>query len=352
MALSAEEMAPLIESQRTIWGLLLAFADSMAIKSAVELRLADIIQAHDCPVTLSQIASAIDSPTPPNTDYLRRIMRYLVNKKIFSVVANDCDEEILYGPTPLSKMISNEFELSLAVAPMILFQTHPQTQASWHYFSKCVKYGGAAFRTAHGCDAWELASKDDDFNKLVNNGMACSSNMLVAIVAQYEGFKTIESLVDVGGGTGTLLASIVKEHPNIKAINFDLPHVIASAPEIPGINHVGGNMFETVPAGEAIILKWIIHDWPDKECIKILKNCWKAIPENGKVIMIDIVLKQKEDGSYCDYGLKFDLIMFAHTTGKERTEQEWKHILNEGGFTRYKIIPDILLSTCIIEACP
>jgi hypothetical protein len=347
MPLSEDEMAPLVESQRAIWGFMLAFADSMAIKAAIELCLADIIQSHGEPMTLSQIASAIDSPTPPNTDYLFRIMRYLVNKKIFS--AEKISGETLYSPTSLSIWISNDFELSLA--PMILFQNHPLQQAGWHCFSKCVKEGGDAFTTAHGCDTWEFGSQNGLYNKILNNGMACTCNLAMAMLAQYEGLKNMDNLVNVGGGTGQLLASICEEHPHIKAINFDLPHVIATAPELPGVTHIGGDMFESVPNGDNILLKWIMHDWPDKKCIQILKNCRKAIPENGKVVLIDIVLQQNKDGSYCDIGLKADLLMFAHTGGKERTEQEWKNILEKGGFTRYKIIP-VILSTCIIEAYP
>ncbi|KAM7257955.1 hypothetical protein ACFE04_016050 [Oxalis oulophora] len=346
---SAEEMSPLVESQRAIWVLMLAFVDSMATKCAIELRLADIINSHDGPMTLSQIASAIDSPTPPNTDYLFRIMRYLVNKNIFSATTDDGNEETLYGPTPLTMWITNDFELSLA--PMILFQNNPLNQQSLHCFSKCVKQGGDAFTIAHGCNQWEFASKNALYNKMLNKGMACTSNLAIPILAQYEGLKTIGSLVNVGGGTGQLLSSIIEEYPHVKGINFDLPHVIAMAPELPGVTHVGGDMFKSIPTGEAILLKWIMHDWPDKECIQILRNCRKAIPENGRVVLVDIVLQQKEDGSFCDFGLQADLLMFAHTGGKERTEPEWKNILNEGGFSRYKIVLSIV-STCIIEAYP
>ncbi|KAM7278697.1 hypothetical protein ACFE04_005831 [Oxalis oulophora] len=348
MALSAEEMAPLAESQRAIWGFMLAFADSMAIKAAIELRLPDIIQTHDGPITLSQIASSISTSSLPNTDYLFRIMRYLVNKKIFSATM-DNNGKTLYSPTPVTIWISNDFELTLA--PMILFQNHPLAQASWHCFSKCVKEGGDCFTAAHGCDVWEFASKNGVYNKLLNDGMACTSNLSSTFVAQYEGLKTMRSLVNVGGGTGQLLASIVEEYPNIKAINFDLPHVIEMAPKLPGVTHVVGDMFESIPAGENILLKWIMHDWSDKKCIQILKNCHKAVSDNGKVVLVDIVLRQEKDGSYCDVGLKADLLMLANTGGKERTEQEWKNILNEGGFTRYNIIP-VILSTCIIEAYP
>jgi hypothetical protein len=84
----------------------------------------------------------------------------------------------------------------------------------------------------------------------------------MVVLAQYEGFKNMGNLVNVGGGTGQLLARICEEHPHIKAINFDQPHVIATAPELPGVTHVGGDMFESIPSGDNILLKWIMHHWP------------------------------------------------------------------------------------------
>lgn len=100
-------------------------------------------------------------------------------------------------------------------------------------------------------------------------------------------------------------------------------------------------------------MQWIMHDWNDSDCIKILKNCRKAIPERGGKIMIaDIVLEPSGDGVLDDTRLVFDLVMIAHASGgKERTENEWEKILKEGGFPRYKIIKiPALLS--IIEAYP
>ena len=96
-----------------------------------------------------------------------------------------------------------------------------------------------------------------------------------------------------------------------------------------------------------------MHDWSDEDCVKILKNCRKAIPEkSGKIIIADAVLEPEGSGLFDDTALVFDLVMVAHTTGgKERTEKEWKKILEEGGFPRYKIIRLPAL-TSIIEAYP
>lgn len=102
------------------------------------------------------------------------------------------------------------------------------------------------------------------------------------------------------------------------------------------------------------MMQWIMHDWAEEDCVKILKNCKKAIPEKkGKVIILDIVLESSEgDGMFGEARLAFDLVMLAHNAGgKERTEKEWKKLLNDGGFPRYKII-NIPSMLSIIEAYP
>ncbi|MBA0855940.1 hypothetical protein Goshw_021506 [Gossypium schwendimanii] len=111
--------------------------------------------------------------------------------------------------------------------------------------------------------------------------MACRSKFVTsAILSGYkQGFNSIGSLVDVGDGTGGLITEIVKVYPHIKGVNFDLPHVISTAPAYNGVSHIDGEMFHAISNIDAIIMKWILHDWDDEDCIKILKNCKKAIPK-------------------------------------------------------------------------
>ncbi|PKI36109.1 hypothetical protein CRG98_043501 [Punica granatum] len=106
-------------------------------------------------------------------------------------------------------------------------------------------------------EIWEKALKNPMFNKLFNDAMACNSkNVMQAIMAAYrDRFGPIGSLVDVGGGIGWVIATIVKANPHIQGINFDLLHVVATAPAHPGVEHVGGSMFESVPTADAVILK-------------------------------------------------------------------------------------------------
>merc|ERR1711933_613960 len=164
--------------------------------------------------------------------------------------------------------------------------------APWHYPSQCVKQGGIAFKKAHRCEMWDFASQNPEFNKLFNDALACTTKIVMrAFLSQYkDGFNYVRSLVDVGGGTGGELAEILKTYPHIKGINFDLPHVVATATEYDGVSNVGGNMFDAIPNADVIFMKWILHDWSDEACVKILKNCRKAIPEEtGRVVLVEIV---------------------------------------------------------------
>ncbi|XP_048137844.1 xanthohumol 4-O-methyltransferase-like isoform X1 [Rhodamnia argentea] len=357
---SPDEPEAILRGQAHIWRQMFAFADSMALKCAVELRIPDIIHSYGGgPVTLAQIASRIPAPSP-GTTYLARIMRLLVRNNIFSAQRCQPDgghesQETLYGITPSSRWLLQGPGSELSLAPLVLMENHPWLMSPWHCFSDCIKTGGVAFEMAHGCKIWDFASANPEFNRLFNDGMAGTSKILVrAIVEGYKaGFKSIGSLVDVGGGIGVTLATIIKSFPHIQGINFDLPHVIATAPAHDGITHVGGDMFETIPHAEAVFMKGIMHDWGNEDCVKILRNCRKAIPEkNGKVIIVDVVLKPEGNGMFDEIGTVLDLVMMAHCSGgKERDELEWKNIVEKGGFPRYNIIKTSSL-LFIIEAYP
>ncbi|PHU07727.1 (R,S)-reticuline 7-O-methyltransferase [Capsicum chinense] len=238
---------------------------------------------------------------------------------------------------------------------MFLFQNNPILIAPWHYFSNCVKEGGIAFKKAHGCEIFEMASKDDELNKIFNNGMKSVTRCIMkTIVKRYKDrFNSITSLVDVGGGIGAAMTEIVKAYPHIKGINFDLPHVVSTAQKYDGVEHVGGDMFEAIPPADAVFMKWVMHDWGDEDCVKILKNCRKVIPEKtGKVIIVDAVLKSESEDLFDNIKFILDMVMIAHSSGgKERSEDEWNKLLKEAGFPRYNII-DIPSWPSIIEAYP
>lgn len=267
------EEALQLQGQALIWKQMFAFADSMALRCAVELHIADILHSHPHPLTLSQLASGIASTTaggrqPLDIPCLARIMRLLVRKGVFAVHHSPGDKEPHYGPTHASSWLlrggdgdddlrRRRRQQPMTLAPMVLVGTHPIATDPWQYLSRCVVEGGVAFEKCHGCEIWDVMAIDPEFNRVFNDGMACTATITMKAVTQcYEdGLAHIGSLVDVGGGTGTAIAEVVKAFPHVRGINFDLPHVIATAPEIPGVSHVAGDMFREVPKADAVMMK-------------------------------------------------------------------------------------------------
>lgn len=236
------------------WQQMSAFAGSMVLKCAVELRIADIIHSHGGPTTLSQIASDIPSSSCPDISYLERIMRLLVLKNIFTAHHPSDGGETLYDLTHLSRWILWDSKPSLV--PFILLE---------NYHSKCVKGEGAGglalFKEANGCDIWDFALTNPEFNNSFHDDAASTTVdilMDVFLPAYKDELDSIGSMVEIGGRTGRAMHEVVKSHPHIKAINFDLPHVIATAPVFQGVSHIGGNMFEAIPTADAVLLKVII----------------------------------------------------------------------------------------------
>ncbi|XP_026445384.1 (R,S)-reticuline 7-O-methyltransferase-like isoform X2 [Papaver somniferum] len=343
--MDTEEEKQRLKGQVEIWEHMFAFVDSMALKCAVELGIPDIINSHGHPITISEIINnlpATTSSSSPNVDYLTRVLRLLVRKRIFSSQIDQETDQIYYDLTPSSKWLLRDSKFSLA--PFVLAQLDPPLQKPWQYMGKCVEEGGFAFEKAHGVEIWDFSLANPQFNNLFNDAMRCTTEIIInAVLVKYkDGFNGIESLVDVGGGTGMMITEIVKEYPHIKA------------PEQQGVEHIGGDMFVHIPEADAVIMKWIMHDWGDEDCVKILRNCCKAIAKkkNGKVVIVDCVLRPDGDGSFDNTGLAFDLLMIAHASGgKERTEVEWRMLLNNAGFPRCNII-QIPAFPSIIEAFP
>ncbi|KAL6006606.1 Caffeic acid 3-O-methyltransferase [Asimina triloba] len=208
-----------------------------------------------------------------------------------------------------------------------------------YHLKDAVVEGGVPFDRAHGMHALEYPVVDAGFNEVFNSGMVNHSTLLTKKILQtYTGFEGLNSVVDVGGGMGATLNKIVSKYPKINGINFDLPHVVARAREYSGVEHVGGDMFASVPSGEAIFMKWILHNWSDEDCSRLLKNCYDALPDNGKVIVVEYILPSVPDTSASSRSLfQLDLLMLAYCPGgKERTEEEYQKLAKGAGFAGIK----------------
>ncbi|KAJ9550195.1 hypothetical protein OSB04_014240 [Centaurea solstitialis] len=347
----------MLKGQAQILRYLYGIFDGMALRCCVELRIADIISNHGRPTTLSEIAASIDSVSI-NMDGLGRLMKFLVYKKVFDEVLKPQkgkgEGEKAYTLNYCSQWLL--IDTNVTLAPMVRMRTDPSMVLPLHALSRSIKEGGTSFKLTHGEELFDFSLLNTEFNKIFNEGMACTAKITIdAIMSKYKnGFLGLKgSVVDVGGGTGVAISEIVKTYPHLKGINFDLSHVISSAPAYDGVTHVAGNMFKAIPRADTIFMKWILHDWSDEDCIKILKNCRKALlKKTGKIIIVEIVQHSTENDIFQDTRLTYDLVMFSHfSSGKERTESEWKKLLDEGGFSHYNIIKIHALQS-IIEAFP
>ncbi|OVA16209.1 O-methyltransferase [Macleaya cordata] len=335
-------------NQAKTWKLIYGFAESQVLKCAVELDIAGTIHNHGQPMTLSELASQLPAQ-PVNSDRLYRVMRYLVHMKLFTK-ENVQGEEMRYGLAPSAKYLIKGWEKS--IVPSILSLQDKVLMRPWNHLKDAVIGDCTAFEKVFGKNLWVYLADHPDKNKIFNESMACNSRLLTsALVHDCKSvFEGLTSLVDCGGGTGTAAKAIFKAFPHIKCSVYDLPHVIADSPSDPDIVRIAGDMFKFIPSADAILLKWILHDWDDNECIQILKLCKEVVPrEGGKVIIVDIVLNVNSKHPFSKMRLRFDLGMMLRTGGKERTEEEWKKLIHAAGFTSYKITHISAIQSCILH---
>ena len=187
---------------------------------------------------------------------------------------------------------------------------------------------------------------------LFNAAMSSSPEYLAAIVGAYD-FSKFERIVDVGGGHGLLLARILFANPRLCGVLYDLPTVVAGAsalrqePISQRCEIIGGDFFKGVPAGaDVYLLKGIIHDWNDEAALKILKNCRRAIHPDGRLLVVEAVLTRSTDPATA----LMDMLMMVLTSGRERTESEFRSLLQEASFSMAQVIRSA--SVTIIESRP
>ncbi|MCO5558844.1 hypothetical protein L7F22_012432 [Adiantum nelumboides] len=324
----------------------------MALKAAVELEVPNILAQHSGPSGMLSAAQIAQHLRPAHAaaaaTSLDRILRLLASHGLLSSSSSfhTCPDSpsltTSYGLNPSSLFLLQHGDPSQgSLSPFVLAVQHPIFIQSLIHLHHSVLYGGIPFTKAHGMPLFPYTQHDPSFNTLFNHAMAGHSKLVMeALLKTYQGFNDITSLVDVGGGNGACLSMIVAQHPSIKGINFDQHHVIATAPHYPGVDHVEGDMFKEIPHADAIFMKWILHDWSDSHCLRILENCNKALPKEGKVIVVDAILPtQVEHDLNARVQYHMDLLMFSYTDGgKERTKEELEILAKASGFCNMQII--------------
>nr|AKO60156.1 S-adenosyl-L-methionine:O-methyltransferase [Papaver somniferum] len=335
------------EAQACMYAMQLASATVpvMVLKTAVELDLLEIIKKAGPGAQISSLEISSQIPNNKNPEahvMLDRMLRLLASYKILTCSLKDLEGgkvERVYGLAPVCKFLTKN-EVGCSMASLLLMNQDKVLMESWYHLKDAVLDGGIPFNKAYGMSAFEYHGTDLRFSKVFNKGMSDHTTIVMnKILETYNGFEGLKSIVDVGGGVGATINMIVSKYPTIKGINFDLPYVVQEAPTYPGVEHVGGDMFASVPKGDAIFMKWILHDWSDEHSVKILKNCYEALPENGKVIIVECIIPVIPDGTTSHGVFHLDNIMLAHNPGgKERSEKEFEALAKGTGFTGFKVV--------------
>jgi O-methyltransferase len=165
-----------------------------------------------------------------------------------------------------------------------------------------------------------------------------------AAVAEAYDFSNVGTIVDVGGASGHMLATILGRYPAPRGVLYDLPHVVKDAPALFAARGVadrvtieGGSFFERVPeGGDAYLLSHIIHDWDEEKCLTILGHCRSAMKPGGRVLVVEMVLPE---GDAPHPGKMLDLVMLTIPGGQERTAQEYAPLLEKAGLHLTRVVP-------------
>ena len=225
----------------------------------------------------------------------------------------------------------------------------------WAHLEYCVRTGCQAPENIFGAPMFQFLEQNPEQGKIFNQAMSDLSAIDSPAVADAYNFGEIRSIVDVGGGHGLLLATILARNPHMKGTLYDLPHVVAGAKDGPlkplmqRCTIASGDMFSSVPAGaDAYVMKHILHDWPDEKCIKILKACRKEVNSGGKLLVVDHVIRPGND---FEPGKFLDLQMLIFPSGCERTEKQFSELFAAAGWKLSRIVPTSVPES-IVEGIP
>lgn len=319
-----------IEPMQGMLQIIAGFWISRAVQVAAKLGLADLVAQE--PQTVEELAAATETHAPS----LYRLLRALASVGVFME-----QEDGRFASTPMAAVLQTDAPVSLrAFATSELGEVHYE---SWGNLLHSVKTGEIAFNKVFGVPVWEYFATHPENAKLFNQSMTDLTSVVEpAVVGAYD-FKPFKRIVDVGGGHGSLISSILKNNPHLEGILYDAPQVIEGAQEkiaARGLNGrcqlMAGDFFSSVPkGGDVYLMKHIIHDWDDEKCTGILRNCRDAMNAQGRVIVIDQVVPA---GNAPSLGKFTDLLMMVMVGGKERTEEEFRKLFDAAGLKLTRII--------------
>ena len=323
---------------------------SAAIGAVARLGVTDCLSAG--PAHLDEIASRVGA----DARSLGRVVRLLTDVGVFEHLGDG-----RVALTALGGMLRDGVPGSARRGAIVISE-------EWHWrayghFAHSVRTGEPGFRQAHGCGFWEYLERDPQAGALMNDSMSAAASFIAAAFVRSYDLNGIERLVDVGGGHGVLMRSVLEAHPRVQGMVFDLPGVIGGTRArltdwdlTDRCQAIAGDFFDGVPAGaDAYVLSWILHDWDDESAVRILANCHAAMGDAGRLLVIELVVPSGEQQPPPDVEWLVkttDIEMLAVVGGRERTAAEYGELYAAAGFQLTRILPLESSAWSVIEGSP
>ncbi|MDT5016434.1 MAG: hypothetical protein QOD39_2594 [Mycobacterium sp.] len=310
--------------------MILAGWTSQAITVAAELGVADALVGG--PLPIDELAARVDA----DADALRRLLRALISRGVFHLRRDG-----RYELNPLADSLRSDARVSMKSAAR--FYGSQEQRERWTLLADSVRTGNAVVATLRGKESFDYFAEKPELAELFNQTMTSISEMTTATVVAGYDFSAYPTIVDVGGGHGPLLAAILAAAPASQGVLFDLPPVVAQAPNLlrktgvaDRIQIKAGSFFERIPGdGDAYVLKNIIHDWPDDKAVQILRNVRAAADRGATVLLVEFVIpKHNRDFA----GKWVDLEMMLNLGARERTAAEYRDLLSRAGFRMIRVV--------------
>jgi C-methyltransferase len=303
---------------------------SQAITVAAQLGVADALAAG--PMTIDELAAAVGA----NSDALGRLLRALIGRGVFRR-----RHDGRYELNSLARTLCSDAEASMSAAAQ--FYGSREQRDRWTLLADSIRTGRSVVPTLHGKEGFDYFVEDPQHADLFNRTMASISRLTDASVAAGYDFGAYPTIVDVGGGHGLLLATILSATPGIRGILYDLPDVVSTVSKSLCHNRLAdrvqietGSFFDSVPAGgDAYLLKNILHDWPDEKAVQILRNVHAAAGRHATVLLVELVIPDHDR----DFPGKWaDLEMLLNLGARERTAAEYRNLLAQAGFEMTRLV--------------
>lgn len=338
------------KSPAILMGIVLQGMAAKTILAATELGIID---------SLAERAQTVDELAKNLTVEAGSLHRILLTLSSLGVVSQKPGE--VFGLGDLGRPLRRDSETS--VRELVRLMAGPEVSRGWDQLAASVRTGQPGWTLAHGMTWIDYYAQNQEAVTIFNLAMAETSKGSASGIVKVADLSRFNTVADLGGGDGTLLAYALKKHPTMQGILFDMgadaneeaKRNLALSGTIERCEIIQGNFFHPLPRqADAYILKQVLHDWNDEQATIILQNVKKAISSDGHLIVVDRVLpdKVKSQAQGTDIGsLLLDLHMMIVTGGKERTESEFRDLLGAAGFSVSRISEPIAgFEYCVIDA--